>query len=101
MKVTGQQPHKASELTGGKVKGKADHTAPPRPQPNPEPEGAGNRATQTLNRIKEAIRNEPDVRAERVAEIQAKVKQGTYKVDADKVAEKMINTSLKEDLERP
>lgn len=101
MKVTGQQTHGISDLTAQKAKGKGNRVAQAETQPNREAGSVSNDATQTLNRIKETIRAEPDIRAERVAEIKAKVRDGTLKVDSEKLAENMLTAALKEDLERP
>jgi len=38
----------------------------------------------------EAVRSAPEVRADRVAELQAKVRAGELKVDADKIAERIV-----------
>lgn len=51
-------------------------------------------ATEALHTAKAT----PDVRASKVAELRAAIKNGTYKVDAHKVAENMIQASLEEDL---
>ena len=40
----------------------------------------------------------PDVRADRVAELKAAIKGGTYKVDAKAVADRMIQSSLEESI---
>ena len=40
----------------------------------------------------------PDIRADRVAEIEARIKAGTYKVDPEAVAEALINAGLFDDL---
>ncbi len=102
MKVTGKQTHNISELTAGKTQGKGGKAAQSRPRQAEETETAANRTSlNTMSRIRESIRNEPDVRTERVAELRAKVKRGEVKVDPDKLAEKMIAASLQEDLERP
>lgn len=44
------------------------------------------------------VKAAPDTRAEKVAQLKASIKNGTYKVDAHKVADKMIQESLEEDL---
>jgi negative regulator of flagellin synthesis FlgM len=46
----------------------------------------------------EAARNAPDVRADRVAALKAQLADGSYKVDATKLADKMIGASLEDDL---
>lgn len=38
-----------------------------------------------------ALAETPEVRAERVAELKARVQAGTYRVDPDKVAERILN----------
>ena len=38
-----------------------------------------------------ALAEVPEVRAERVAELKAQVQAGTYRVDPDKVAERILN----------
>ncbi|MFO8080185.1 MAG: flagellar biosynthesis anti-sigma factor FlgM [Armatimonadota bacterium] len=38
-----------------------------------------------------ALAEAPEVRAERVAELKAQVQSGTYKVDPDRVAERILN----------
>lgn len=43
---------------------------------------------------KEIIRDLPDIREERLANIQKQVKSGTYEITDEEVAEKMIGRSL-------
>lgn len=43
-------------------------------------------------------KNAPDVRADRVAELKAAIANGTYKTDSKAIAEKMISSSLEDDL---
>lgn len=45
------------------------------------------------NLVNEAI-SLPDIRTEKVAQIQQAIQDGTYKVDSSKVAEKMIDNML-------
>ena len=40
----------------------------------------------------------PDVREDKVAQLKEQVENGTYEVDADKVAEKMLKESLLNDM---
>lgn len=102
MKVTGKQPPNISELSTGKAKGKDGNAAPTRSGQPRDVENEANRISlNTMNKIRETIGAEPDVRAERVAEVKAKLKRGELKVDPDKLAGKMLTASLKEDLERP
>jgi negative regulator of flagellin synthesis FlgM len=51
----------------------------------------------TAKRIQEAqskIQAIPDVRTEKVAELKARIENGTYEIHADKIAGKMIRDSL-------
>ena len=45
-----------------------------------------------------AVANTPDIRADKVADIEARIQAGTYKVDAESVAEAMINAGLFDDI---
>lgn len=44
--------------------------------------------------LKNAISSLPDVREEKVQALKDQIEKGTYRVDADKVAEKMVGESL-------
>lgn len=46
-----------------------------------------------------AVREMDDVDQEKVARIKAQIKAGTYKVDAGKIAARMIDESLMDDVE--
>jgi negative regulator of flagellin synthesis FlgM len=49
---------------------------------------------QELQAAREAVNKMDDVDHAKVAEIKAQIKAGTYKVDADKIAGKMLEESL-------
>ena len=44
-----------------------------------------------LKALETSIKNEPDVNQERVAKIKAALEDGSYSVDAEKVAQKMLD----------
>jgi negative regulator of flagellin synthesis FlgM len=44
--------------------------------------------------LQNAISNLPDVREDKVQALRDQIEKGTYKVDAEKVAEKMVGESL-------
>jgi negative regulator of flagellin synthesis FlgM len=83
-------------------------------QAQPKTEPAGEKAAQpqglktdtvvisdAAKRIQEAqkqIQAIPDVRAEKVAEIKSQIENGTYQINADQIAGKMIKESLMHDL---
>ncbi|HKI98705.1 MAG TPA: flagellar biosynthesis anti-sigma factor FlgM [bacterium] len=101
MKVTGQQPPRTSELTTGKAReaeGKAERM---RTAAKEGAAPASNRMSLTLSRIREAIRNTPDVRADRVESVRERIRSGEYKVDAERLAQNIMTESLHEDLEKP
>ena len=52
-----------------------------------------------LQAARDAIRKLDDVDHEKVAKIKAQIKAGTYKVDADEIAGKMIDESLLKEME--
>jgi negative regulator of flagellin synthesis FlgM len=54
---------------------------------------------QELQAAREAIHNMDDVDHEKVAKIKARIEAGTYTVDGEKTAGKMIEESLLNDLE--
>jgi len=51
-----------------------------------------------VQRIKSEIEKLPDVREEKIRELQAQIDKGTYSADADKIAEKMVGESLLDNL---
>ncbi|MBC8259948.1 MAG: flagellar biosynthesis anti-sigma factor FlgM [SAR324 cluster bacterium] len=97
MKITGQQPPEFHGVKGGTAKdnqkqtgrsGKlAGSTEPP-----------VKTSTFVMNKIKGQITTEPEVRAERVAELKAKIKSGEYQVDANSLAKAMLEDALQDDI---
>jgi negative regulator of flagellin synthesis FlgM len=51
-----------------------------------------------VQRIQSEIEKLPEVREEKIRELQAQVDKGTYSADADKIAEKMVGESLLDNL---
>lgn len=102
MKVTGKQPHGVSDLTTGKARDVGKNASRVRNRAAQELDNAPNRTSlSTMDKIKESLRNEPDVRAQRVADLKAKIDSGEFTVDSEKLAANMLTASLEEDLERP
>ena len=50
-----------------------------------------------MNKIKNRISTEPEVRADRVAELKAKIKSGEFQVDSQRLAKAMLEDALNED----
>lgn len=101
MKVTGQQPPRLNDLSSGKAR--ETDTQPKKgrdaaTQANP---AEGGRPSLTMTRIREAIRNTPDVRMDRVEAARERIRSGEYKVDAERLAEKLLTESLRDDIEKP
>ena len=55
-------------------------------------------AAKRIQEAKTQLDNIPDVRAEKVAKLKEQVESGTYKVDAEKTADKLIKEHLIYDL---
>lgn len=102
MKVTGKQPHGVSDLTAGKARDAGKNASRVRNRAAQELDNAPNRTSlSTMDKIRASLRNEPDVRAQRVADLKAKIDSGEFTVDSEKLAANMLTASLEEDLERP
>ena len=54
------------------------------------------KASKEVQLAKEVLSSQPDIREERVAEIKAKIKSGTYKIDHEAVASKLVDDMLKD-----
>ena len=101
MKVTGQNTPRTGETTQGKTR-EADgrrNAVPGRSTQNPV--RVPDRPSLTTTKVRDAIRNEPDVRTDKVADVKRRIQEGSYAVDPERLAKNMINTSLREDLEKP
>jgi len=101
MKVTGQQPPRTTELTTGKSREAERKPDRVRDAAKEGATPAGNRTSLTMNRIREVIRNTPDVRADKVEAAREKLRSGDYKVDAERLAQSLLNESLRDDVEKP
>ena len=97
MKITGQQPPEYHGVKGGT--GKDNQKTADR---SGNLSGSGDPPVKTstfvMNKIKSRINAEPEVRAERVAELKAKIKSGEYKVDSERLAKKMLEDAFQEDI---
>ncbi|MGD8883878.1 MAG: flagellar biosynthesis anti-sigma factor FlgM [Desulfobacterales bacterium] len=52
----------------------------------------------TVQEAQTQLESIPDVREEKVAELREQVENGTYEIDAEKIADKMLRDSLLNDL---
>ena len=97
MKITGQQPPEFHGVKGGS--GKDNQKAADRSGALP---GTGEPPVKTstfvMEKIKNLINAEPEVRSDKVAELKDKIKSGEYKVDSEKLAKKMLEDAFQEDI---
>ena len=100
MKVTGRDPAKTAELNLTKGKEPVKDAPKGQDQEPRETAQARTRASLTMDKVREAIRQEPDVRADKVEALKSRIKSGQYKVDTDALAGKILSESIDEDLDR-
>ena len=97
MKIIGQQPPEFHGVKGGTSKDNQKTADKSGTLP-----GSGGppvtTSTFVKDKIKSLINAEPEVRADRVAELKARIKSGEYKVDAEKLAQKMLEDAFQEDV---
>ena len=97
MKITGQQPPEFHGVKGGNAKDNQKNSGV-----LGSSSGSGEPPVKTstfvMNKIKNQILNEPEVRTEQVAELKAKIKSGEYEVDSDSLAKTMLADSLQEEI---
>ncbi len=96
MKVDGQYP-KLPVHDKSAVKGKDKQ---PGPVENSKTGKVSRADTNTfaVNRMREKIDNEPDINLEKVRALKAKIKNGEYQVDSDRLAGNLLRNSLLEDI---
>jgi flagellar biosynthesis anti-sigma factor FlgM len=96
MKIIGQQPPEFHGVKGGiakenqKTTGRYGDTQGTAEIPDKN-------STFVMNKIKDRISFEPEVRADRVAELKAKIKSGEFQVDSERLAKAMLEDALHED----
>lgn len=97
MKITGQQPPEFHGVKGGTTK-ENQQTTSRSGSISESAELPVKTSSFVMNKIKGRISAEPEVRADRVAELKAQIKSGEYKVDAQSLAKSMLQDALLEDL---
>lgn len=97
MKVIGQQPSRLQELNTGKAQQAAKN---PRDAAQQREDRAAGSSTESGNfgigRIKNAVQNAPDVRQAKIEALKSRLKDGTYQVDTDQLAGRMIDQTLQD-----
>ena len=97
MKITGQQPPEFHGVKGGTGKDN-QKTADRSGRTSETAEPPVKTSTFVMNKIKGRILAEPEVRADRVEELKAKIKSGEYQVDSQRLSKTMLEDALKEDM---
>ena len=97
MKITGQQPPEFHGVKGGTAKD-SQKTADRSGWISGTSEPPVKTSTFVMNKIKGRISTEPEVRADRVAELKDKIKNSEYQVDAQSLAKTMLDDALQEDI---
>lgn len=98
MKIGGRKPGVGSSSYVGSVSKKgAEPPAAPKQAARGDSVDISRRAKDVRN-IKTMLEGVPDIRIEKVRAIKTEVQSGTYKVDAGKVAEKMIGRAIKDSI---
>ena len=96
MKITGQQPPEFHGVKGGTTK-ENQKTTGRSGETQGNAETPDKNSTFVMNKIKNQISTEPEVRADRVAELKAKIKSGEFQVDSQRLAKVMLEDALNED----
>ena len=97
MKITGQQPPEFHGVKGGTAKD-SHKTADRSGLTSGISEPPVKTSTFVMNKIKGLISTEPEVRADRVEELKAKIKSGEFQVDSKRLSKTMLEDALKEDM---
>jgi len=96
MKITGQQPPEFHGVKGGTAKENQKNTG--RSEGTSETvETPDKNSTFVMNKIKHRISTEPEVRADLVAELKAKIKNGEFQIDSQRLAKAMLDDAFNED----
>ncbi len=107
MKINGQKPGVGTDTTvdrNKKVEGQRRGTA--RAAGGEKPEGSQSVSVELsekakeLKKVKGLVDNVPDVRETMIIRLKADIEQGNYRVNAEKVAEKMIERAIIDSLRR-
>ena len=97
MKITGQQPPEFHGVKGGTGKDN-QKTADRSGTLSGSGEPPVKTSTFVMNKIKSQINAEPEVRADKVAEFKARIKNGEFKVDSESLSKKMLEDAFQEDI---
>lgn len=94
MKVTGQQPSLSQEIKANQTRASDAGTDGLKGKGIDGEQSV--KTTLLMDKIKDRIAAEPEVRSDRVAELKAQIHDGEYQVDAQRVAGKMLLDALEQ-----
>jgi negative regulator of flagellin synthesis FlgM len=80
----------AEQARGKEQAGKAEATSAKSTIPDSVRTDISGRATETAQ-AKAAATDAPDVREDKIAALKARIESGTYRIDADRIADRMID----------
>jgi negative regulator of flagellin synthesis FlgM len=85
-----------SKNTRGKVSAPAAESKTPAPKPAPANSGASDQVVlsqeaQNVSRLQAKINSSPDANLEKVAEIRRAIAEGKFEINAERIAENMLN----------
>ena len=95
MKIAGQQPPGLQDVKGGLRKESLENSG--RSGGTNQADGSFTTSSFAMDKMKVRISAEPEVRADRVAEIKAQIKSGEYQIDQQKLAGTMLVDALQEE----
>ena len=97
MKITGQQPPEFHGVKGGTAK-ENQKTTGRFGGISENAETPDKNSTFVMNKIKNRISMEPEIREDRVAELKAKIKNGEFELNSQSLAKAMLDDALNEDV---
>ncbi len=104
MKITGNSDEISRYVSEAALRQSREVTEKPTKQEGASPEVLGDTGTvvsisetsREVQKVRDAIESEPDVRSDEVEAIKGRIEDGTYNVDYDQTAEKMLKTFMEE-----
>jgi len=96
MKVLTTDPP-ATAPTPESVRKAISSTLEPKDSSETSPPPEVSEKAQLIRKASEAVRNQPDVRKDKVAALKKSINEGTYRLDSKAIAERLIEEHLKTD----
>ncbi len=101
MKVNTNAPPSTNTTVDKAGGAQAPHSAPKTGEPKPSAAAIGSSShveisdkARLMQKAAEAVRQAPEVRSDRVAALKKSISEGTYRVDSEAVADKLVDEHL-------